>query len=74
METETFDWKYFKKYVNTYDPKKHADNNVNCIMHDMLYGLGVSIADKKYKMADGYARFKKRIVSELNKPEVKITW
>ncbi|MFW6248212.1 MAG: hypothetical protein ACOC4J_00410 [Bacteroidota bacterium] len=52
-----FDWKAFKKYVNTYDPKKHGVNDQKTIMHDMLYGIGLSIDREKYQYSNGYRKF-----------------
>lgn len=52
-----FDWKKFKDYVNTYDPKYHANNDYKIIIEDMLYGIGISV-DGKFKWPKGYKKFK----------------
>ena len=61
-----FDWKYFKNYVETYDPKKHAMNDATIIFLDMLYGLGVSV-DKTYTYANGFDKFKEFLLETINK-------
>lgn len=66
MRIHNFNWKYFKNYVETYNPGKHAMNDPNIVLDDMLYGIGVSISDKKYKWADGYRHFKSWLVKFLN--------
>ena len=53
-----FDWDTFKEYVNTYDPIKHGLNNQRTIMHDMLYGIGLSMDKKMYQYNQGYRKFK----------------
>ena len=52
-----FDWKAFKEYVNTYDPKRHGANDQIIIMHDMIYGIGLSIDKEKYQYGEGYRKF-----------------
>jgi hypothetical protein len=51
-----FKWQEFLEYVNTYDPKKDGIDNVEIIIKDLLYGIGVSL-DDSFKFADGYKRF-----------------
>jgi len=60
-----FNWKEFKKYVETYDPKKHGGNNAETIFQDMLYGLGTAV-DKKYRFADGFQQFKQWLFARLH--------
>lgn len=60
-----FNWKEFKKYVETYDPEKHGGNNAETIFQDMLYGIGISV-DKKYRFADGFHQFKQWLVARLH--------
>lgn len=52
-----FDWEHFKKYVNTYDPQKHGNNDAVIIMQDMLYGIGISMQSERYKWFYGYRAF-----------------
>jgi hypothetical protein len=54
----TFDWEAFKKYVDSYDPKKDADNDWHIILEDMIYGLGIATDKEEFKYADGYKKFK----------------
>jgi len=53
-----FDFDAFMEYVNTYDPKRHALDEPETILKDMIYGLGLSLDKDRYKFADGYGRFK----------------
>ncbi len=52
-----FNWEHFKTYVNTYDPKKHANNDAMIIMQDMLYGIGISMQPERYSWFYGYRTF-----------------
>ena len=55
-DVSKFDWQHFLDYVNSYDPKKLADEKVDTIVKDLLYGIGISL-DDSFKFADGYKRF-----------------
>jgi len=55
-DVSKFDWQYFLDYVNSYDPKKLADDKVDIIVKDLLYGIGISL-DDRFKFADGYKLF-----------------
>ena len=56
-KTIQFDWKAFKKYVDTYEPSKHGANDTQIIIKDMIYGIGLSVDKEKYKFHDGYLKF-----------------
>lgn len=57
---------YMTKYMVTYD-KQHGylDYTDTTIIDDVLYGLGVAIGGREYQMANGYARFRKRLAEHL---------
>lgn len=55
-DVSKFDWQHFLDYVNSYDPKKLADDKVDTIVKDLLYGICISL-DDSFKFADGYKRF-----------------
>ncbi len=55
-DVSKFKWVEFLEYVNTYDPKKDGLDNVEIIVKDLFYGIGVSL-DESFKFADGYKRF-----------------
>lgn len=49
----------FKHYVATYDSQPGClDYSDDTFINDMLYGIGVSLRPKRWKWADGYAKFK----------------
>lgn len=58
INEEKFDMESFKKYVNTYDAEKHGLNKNDVIIKDMLYGMGLSLNEEKYRWAAGYRKFK----------------
>ena len=73
MKTEIkndFDWDSFKKYVNSYDPKKHGLDSEQTIIKDMLYGLGICL-DDKYENRNGFLKFLKEISDIINKKKNK---
>ena len=51
-----FDMDEFLNYVNSYDPKKLADDKVDTIVKDLLYGIAISL-DDSFRYSDGYKRF-----------------
>jgi len=51
-----FDMDGFLDYVNSYDPKKLANDKVDIIVKDLLYGIAISL-DDSFRYADGYKRF-----------------
>jgi len=51
-----FNFKDFKNYVDTYDPKRHGLNKPDTIVKDLLYGIGINI-DKKFEHFDGFKKF-----------------
>ena len=55
-DVSKFDWQHFLDYVNSYDPKKLANDKVDIIVKDLLYGIGISL-DDSFRFADGYKRF-----------------
>lgn len=59
---EQFNWEEFKRYVNTYDPKEHGGGRNECIINDMLYGLGLNLDENLFKNKTGYERFKNYLI------------
>lgn len=49
-----FDLEKYKEYISTYDAKNYSDET---IVKDMLYGVGISLDEKKYSMANGFKNF-----------------
>jgi len=56
LNSKNFDFEKFKNYVNTYDPERLGNNQVDSIIKDMLYGIGISLGDK-FRFSDGYKKF-----------------
>jgi hypothetical protein len=52
-----FDLLHFKEYVRTYHKTQHGADNDVIIVKDMLYGIGTSLNEEKYRFADGFKRF-----------------
>jgi hypothetical protein len=58
---------YLKHYIDTYDKQVgYLDYSDDCIINDILYGLGVALDPKEYLMAPGYNKFKERLKAFLN--------
>lgn len=65
-----FDFEKFKKYVDTYDPKKHAfEGSPEVIFEDMLYGIGIAI-DKKHNFYEGFKLFKQFLTERISKESI----
>ncbi len=62
-----FDWKYFKQYVDTYDPTGHGVDDWNIILEDMLYGLGICIDEEEFQEATGYKKFRQYLRDSIDK-------
>lgn len=58
-KAQKFDWPKFIEYVNTYDPKIDGNNNNKTIIHDILFGIGLSLDQENFEFYDGYEKFKK---------------
>jgi hypothetical protein len=59
--------KKFQEYVATYsDQLFYKTYSVECIVNDMIYGLGIAI-DDKFKFANGYREWKKELNEIINK-------
>lgn len=60
--------KKFQQYVDTYSSQRYyKDYCDETFIHDMLYGVAISI-DKKYEWRSGYKKFiKDIIIPELKK-------
>lgn len=57
---------YLTKYMATYDKQAgYLDYADTTIIDDVLYGLGVAIGGREYQMANGYAKFRKRLAEHL---------
>ena len=57
--------KYMKNFINTYENQRHYKSyTMETWLHDMLYGIGVSI-DKNYSWAGGYDEFKKFLIESF---------
>ena len=46
--------------------KYFEDYEENTIIKDVIYFLGKCIAEKEYRMADGFKKFSKKVVKLLN--------
>lgn len=57
-KAQKFDWPKFIEYVNTYDPKIDAGNRNKTIIHDILFGIGLSLDQENFEFYDGYKKFK----------------
>ena len=68
IEKPVFDIESFKAFVNTYDPKLHGGNDPRTIIHDMLYGIGISINKEKYSDGSGYRKFKEVLNTIITSP------
>lgn len=65
-EEPTFNWEFFKNYVETYDPSTHGGDDWYIILSDMLYGLGVSIDKDEFQNAGGFKKFKEYLKTGIN--------
>lgn len=66
-KVKKFNWKKFKEYVDTYDPKKHGLNNGDIIFLDMLYGIGIAVDPNGYSCAGGFKRFMNYLSTRIRK-------
>lgn len=57
----------FKKYVDTYPEEMYLNYSEEIIVDDILYGLGISLDFEEYSFAQGYIKFKKRLLEKLKK-------
>jgi len=58
----------FQEYVKSYTNQSHYLNYSDEIfIDDMLYGIAISINEKKYQFADGYKLWKKELDQYFNK-------
>lgn len=59
--------RFLQHYIGSYKDDlggwKHLETRV--FIDDVLYGLGVAIAPKRYRFADGFKRFKADLVKYL---------
>jgi len=63
--------KKFQVYVATYTNQQFYENySEECIINDMIYGLGIAINDK-FNYANGYREWKKELDKIINKVEDK---
>jgi len=63
-----FDFKKYKEFVNTYDDQVgFTSYSEETIINDMLYGIGICLDDDEYGFADGYARFRIKLLGIINK-------
>jgi len=59
---------YLQNYMQTYDKQGgYLDYTDETIINDVLYGLGVAIGGKEYEFAQGFKKFKKRLITHLSK-------
>jgi len=60
---KNFNLEKFKDYVNTYENQTgHENYSKETVIDDFIYGIGICLDEEKYKNADGYAKFKDRIL------------
>lgn len=50
----------FKRFVDTY--KERMFLTEEGFIEDMVYGIGTSLNEKKYRCADGYKLFRERLL------------
>lgn len=58
-----FDISKFKKYINTYVISKNF--NLNIILDDIIYGIGISLDETKYNYYNGYRSFKNLLIKKF---------
>lgn len=58
--------KTFQEYVASYSNQICCDDySDETFIHDMIYGVGIAINEKEYTWAEGYAKWKKKLTSEM---------
>jgi hypothetical protein len=54
-----------KAYIDTYDNQPYyKDFTEGTFIEDMLYGIGMALNPKEYEWADGFQKFKQRLLIE----------
>ena len=62
-KVNTIDLKYFKKYVRNYNENNFEHNET--FIKDMLYGIGLSVDEDKFRMANGFRKFEDLLLDEV---------
>ena len=59
---------YLKDYIDKYDSQYNYENyRIETFIHDIVYGLGVSL-DDDHQCAQGYDIFRKKLAAFLKDP------
>ena len=62
--------KAFQEYVASYSKQMcYEDYSDETFIHDMIYGIGIALDKKEYTWANGYAKWKAKLVSTVFKKE-----
>lgn len=62
--------KRFQEYVASYSQQMcYQDYSDETFIHDILYGIGIAFDKKQFGMADGYGKWKKKLVDGVLKEE-----
>lgn len=59
---------YLKNYMDTYDKQfGYMDYRDECVIDDVLYGLGVALDKDAHSFANGFRVFKTKLLAHLQK-------
>lgn len=63
--------KAFQEYVAFYSGQRfYQDYSDETFIHDMIYGIGIALNEKEYSWADGYEKWKERLIDTVFKRDV----
>ena len=61
---------YLQNYMNTYDNQTgYLDYQVETLINDVVYGLGVAVGGDEYRYGEGFEKFKADLVKFLSGKE-----
>ena len=59
--------KDLQKYWNTYSEQRNYERySTETLIDDALYGLGIAIDKEQYEFAQGYDKFKQKLLEHLS--------
>lgn len=62
--------RHFQEYVASYSKQMcYHDYSDETFIHNILYGIGIAFDEKQFRMADGYDKWKKKLVESVLKEE-----
>lgn len=62
--------KNFQEYVASYSKQMcYQYYSDETFINDMLYGIGIAFDEKQFRMADGYDKWKKKLIEGVLKEE-----